>query len=86
MMEYLACFLFGAVVALAGVKVGSFTNGGERQEAAAKKNPNPQAEYEEFRPVDDRDEQRRSKEIDEGIQNLMTFSVNGKDGFDVGGL
>ena len=47
MMEYLACFLFGAVVALAGVKVGSFTNGGERQEAAAKKNPNPQAEYEE---------------------------------------
>lgn len=78
-MEYLACFLFGAVVALTGVKVGSFTNGGERQEAAAKKNPNPQAE-------DDRDEQRRSKEIDEGIQNLMTFSVNGKDGFDVGGL
>ena len=58
---------------------GSFTNGGERQEAAAKKNPDPQAE-------DDRDEQRRSKEIDEGIQNLMTFSVNGKDGFDVGGL
>ena len=79
MMEYLACFLFGAVVALAGVKVGSFTNGGERQEAAAKKNPDPQAE-------DDRDEQRRSKEIDQGIQNLMTFSVNGKDGFDVGGL
>lgn len=79
MMEYLACFLFGAVVALAGVKVGSFTNGGERQEATAKKNPDPQAE-------DDRDEQRRSKEIDEGIQNLMTFSVNGKDGFDVGGL
>ncbi len=79
MMEYLACFLFGAVVALAGVKVGSFTNGGERQEAAAKKNLDPQAE-------DDRDEQRRSKEIDEGIQNLMTFSVNGKDGFDVGGL
>jgi hypothetical protein len=79
MMEYLACFLFGAVVALTGVKVGSFTNGGERQEAAAKKNPNPQAE-------DDRDEQRRSKEIDEGIQNLMTFSVNGKDGFDVGVL
>ena len=79
MMEYLACFLFGAVVALTGVKVGSFTNGGERQEAAAKKNPNPQAE-------DDRDEQRRSKEIDEGIQNLMTFSVNGKDGFEVGGL
>jgi len=78
-MEYLACFLFGAVVALTGVKVGSFTNGGERQEAAAKKNPDPQAE-------DDRDEQRRSKEIDEGIQNLMTFSVNGKDGFDVGGL
>lgn len=79
MMEYLACFLFGAVVALTGVKVGSFTNGGERQEAAAKKNPDPQAEG-------DRDEQRRSKEIDEGIQNLMTFSVNGKDGFDVGGL
>lgn len=79
MMEYLACFLFGAVVALTGVKVGSFTNGGERQEAAAKKNPNPQAE-------DDRDEQRRSKEIDEGIQNLMTFSVNGKGGFDVGVL
>ena len=79
MMEYLACFLFGAVVALTGVKVGSFTNGGEQQEAAAKKNPDPQAE-------DDRDEQRRSKEIDEGIQNLMTFSVNGKDGFDVGGL
>lgn len=79
MMEYLACFLFGAVVALTGVKVGSFTNGGERQEAAAKKNLDPQAE-------DDRDEQRRSKEIDEGIQNLMTFSVNGKDGFDVGGL
>ena len=79
MMEYLACFLFGAVVALTGVKVGSFTNGGERQEAAAKKNPDPQAE-------DDRDEQRRSKEIDEGIQNLMTFSVNGKEGFDVGGL
>ena len=79
MMEFLACFLFVAVVALAGVKVGSFTNGRERQEAAAKKNPNPQAE-------DDRDEQRRSKEIDEGIQNLMTFSVNGKDGFDVGGL
>ena len=79
MMEYLACFLFGAVVALTGVKVGSFTNGGERQEAAAKKNPDPQAE-------DDRDEQRRSKEIDEGIQNLMTFSVNGKDGFEVGGL
>ena len=79
MMEYLACFLFGAVVALTGVKVGSFTNGGERQEAAAKKNPDPQAQ-------DDRDEQRRSKEIDEGIQNLMTFSVNGKDGFDVGGL
>ena len=78
-MEYLACFLFGAVVALTGVKVGSFTNGGERQEAAAKKNPDPQAE-------DDRDEQRRSKEIDEGIQNLMTFSVKGKDGFDVGGL
>lgn len=67
------------MVALTGVKVGSFTNGGERQEAAAKKNPDPQAE-------DDRDEQRRSKEIDEGIQNLMTFSVNGKDGFDVGGL
>ncbi len=64
---------------LGRVKVGSFTNGGERQEAAAKKNLDPQAE-------DDRDEQRRSKEIDEGIQNLMTFSVNGKDGFDVGGL
>lgn len=79
MMEYLACFLFGAVVALAGVKVGSFTNGGKRQEAAVKKNLDPQAE-------DDREEQRRSKEIDEGIQNLMTFSVNGKDGFDVGGL
>lgn len=79
MMEYLACFLFGAVVALAGVKVGSFTNGGKRQESEAKKNLDPQAE-------DDRDEQRRSKEIDEGIQNLMTFSVNGKDGFDVGGL
>lgn len=79
MMEYLACFLFGAVVALAGVKVGSFTNGGKRQESEVKKNLDPQAE-------DDRDEQRRSKEIDEGIQNLMTFSVNGKDGFDVGGL
>ena len=79
MMEYLASFLLGAVVAQTGEKVGSFTNRGERQEWAAKTNPNPQAE-------DDRDEQRRSKEIDEGIQNLMTFSVNGKDGFDVGGL
>ena len=35
---------------------------------------------------EEQEEQRRSKEIDEGIQNLMTFSVNGKDGFDVGGL
>lgn len=78
MMEYLACFLFGAVVALTGVKVGSFTNGGERRKRRRRR----------IRPAgeDDRDEQRRSKEIDEGIQNLMTFSVNGKDGFDVGGL
>ena len=86
MMEYLACFLFGAVVALAGVKVGSFTNGGKRQEHEAKKNLDPQAEDDRDEQRDDRDEQRRSKEIDEGIQNLMTFSVNGKDGFDVGGL
>ena len=52
---------------------------GSRQETAEKKAPEPLAE-------DDKEEQRRSKEIDEGIQNLMTFSINGQNGFDVGGM
>ena len=78
MME-LACFLFGAIVALAGVKVGFYMISGSRQETAEKKALEPLAE-------DDKEEQRRSKEIDEGIQNLMTFSINGQNGFDVGGM
>ena len=80
MMEYLACFLFGAVVALVGVRIGLSMVCGKPAEADActEKVVQPAEE--------DKDEQRRSKEIDEGIQNLMTFSVNGKDGFDLGGL
>ena len=35
---------------------------------------------------EDREEARRSKEIDEGFDALMRFSVNGHDGFDAGGM
>lgn len=79
MMEYLACFLFGAVVALTGVRIGVGMTAKKPEKVVVEQKKGTPAE-------DDRDEQRRSKEIDEGIQNLMTFSVNGSDGFDVGGL
>lgn len=32
-----------------------------------------------------KEEDRRSKEIEEGFENLMRFSVRGHDGFDTGG-
>ena len=35
---------------------------------------------------EDKEEDRRSKEIDEGFDALMRFSVNGSDGFDAGGF
>lgn len=79
MMEYLACFLFGAVVALVGVRIGIDMTERTPVKTDVEQKAETQAE-------DDRDDQRRSKEIDEGIQNLMTFSVNGSDGFDAGGL
>lgn len=43
---------------------------------------------EEEKPAEpeDREEARRSKEIDEGFDALMRFSVNGNDGFDAGGM
>ena len=36
--------------------------------------------------MEDKEEARRSKEIDEGFDALMRFSVNGHDGFDDGGF
>lgn len=43
---------------------------------------------EEVNPAEpeDKEEARRSKEIDEGFDALMRFSVNGSDGFDAGGF
>lgn len=78
MIELLVGFVLGVAAVLGGVIVGSRIGGKTPAEPAA---PGPAAETE-----DTKEEQRRSREIDEGIHNLMTFSVNGKDGFDVGGL
>lgn len=44
------------------------------------------AEAEKPAEPEDREEARRSKEIDEGVDALMRFSVNGHDGFDAGGM
>lgn len=78
MIELLIGFALGAASALAGVFAGSRIGG---KTAEVKQTDHTAAETDE-----DKEERRRSREIDEGIQNLMTFSVNGKDGFDVGGL
>lgn len=80
MIELLVGFALGAAAVLGGVIVGSRICVRMPAEPAAPA-PAPAAETE-----DTKEEQRRSREIDEGIHNLMTFSVNGKDGFDVGGL
>lgn len=79
MIEVLVGIAVGAVIALAGVIAGSRLSGnpaGMKESASP-----PAAETDE-----EKEERRRWKEIDEGIQNLMTYSVNGHDGFDVGGL
>lgn len=78
MIELLVGFVLGAAAVLSGVIVGIRIGVRTPAEPSA---PAPAAETE-----DTKEEQRRSREIDEGIHNLMTFSVNGKDGFDVGGL
>ena len=78
MIELLIGFVLGAATVLAGVFVGSRLGGRKVSEKAPQA---PAAETDE-----EKEERRRSREIDEGIQNLMTFSVNWKDGFDVGGL
>lgn len=77
MIELLVGFALGAASALTGVYIGNRIGG----KSAEKEPQKPSAET-----AEEKEERRRSREIDEGFQNLMTFSVNGKDGFDVGGL
>ena len=73
-MELMIGVLFGGILALCGVVLGSRTS--HSSPAAAEPSGKPEPEER------DAEELKRSREIDEGIQNLMTFSVNGKDGFD----
>lgn len=77
MMELVIGVLAGGVLALLGVLAGAHLTGwAPLRELRGK--PEPEASEESSA-----EETRRSKEIDEGIQNLMTFSVNGKDGFEL---
>ena len=80
MIEFAVCALTGAIIAMAGVYVGLYCRPGSKD---AKKEEVP-AKMEET--TSDREEEQRSRKIDEGIQNLLTYSVNGHDGFEVGDL
>ena len=81
-MMDLVAVLTGGFLVLAGMFAGIRIAEGRRE--IPKKTP--AASEPEQDEKDEREEARRSREIDEGIQNLMTFSVNGSEGFDAGGL
>lgn len=76
-------FAIGCLVGCGMTILGVFSGIVACRRPERHRGPEPAAESE---TDEDKEERRRSREIDEGIQNLMTFSVNGKDGFDVGGL
>lgn len=79
MIEFAICVLTGAIIAFAGVYVGMHVR--PISEPGRKTDAPEKAEGK-----DDREEERRSRAIDEGIQNLMTYSVNGHDGLNSGVL
>lgn len=79
MMELLLGVALGGLVGLGGVLTGCWMTGGFRRAEKAEQ------KAEEVAPARDekeeREEAQRSREIEEGFTNLMTYSVNGNDGF-----
>ena len=78
---FLIGVLVGGFLLLAGVLAGAFLAAGHTWKQEQVKKP-PEGAGE----IPTEEEARRSKAIDEGIQNLMTYSANGHDGFDRGGI
>lgn len=73
-MDLLIGFLSGGILALCGVVLGIRMAPAREAVSEPAKKPEPEER--------DTEDLKRSREIDEGIQNLMTFSVNGRDGLD----
>ena len=79
-MEMVLAVLVGGLLALAGVFAGRFAavrTEREQREAApeAAKEAGTEERNQALR------EDRLSREMEEGFENLMRYSVNGKDGF-----
>ena len=66
-MELLICFAAGGLLTMAGVIVGAWT-AGKKNESQQSGNPTPA------------EENRLSKAMEEGIQNLLSFQVPGQNG------
>lgn len=71
-MELLICFAAGGFLTMAGVIVGAWT-AGKKNESQQSGNPTPVEPHGE-------EENRLSKAMEEGIQNLLSFQVPGQDG------
>ena len=71
-MELLLWFAAGGLLTMAGVIVGAWT-AGTNNESQQSGNPTPAEPQGE-------EENRLSKAMEEGIQNLLSFQVPGQDG------
>lgn len=79
MIELAVGVALGGLVGLGGVLTGCWVTGGfRRTEKAERKAEAALAERDEKA---EREEAQRSREMEEGFTNLMTYSVNGNDGF-----
>lgn len=78
MMELLTAVLTGGFLVLAGVFAGMRLTENRRE---APKRTSEAANEPEQDEKEEREDAQRSREIEEGFQNLMTYSVNGNDGF-----
>lgn len=79
MIELAVGVALGGLVGLGGVLTGCWVTGGfRRTEKAERKAEEAAPERDE---KEEREEAQRSREMEEGFTNLMTYSVNGNDGF-----
>ena len=79
MMELLLGVALGGLVGLGGVFTGCWMTGGFRRAEKAERKAEEAAPAKDEK--EEREEAQRSREIEEGFTNLMTYSVNGNDGF-----
>ena len=79
MIELAVGVALGGLVGLGGVLTGYWVTGGFRRTEKAERKAEEAAPERDEKA--EREEAQRSREMEEGFTNLMTYSVNGNDGF-----